>query len=152
MLDMDLAAIYGVPTKRLNEQVKRNPDRFPEDFAFRLTRAEAWAVHPLRSQFATLKKRGQNIKYLPMAFTEHGALMLASVLNSPSAVAASVQVVRAFVRLRDLIAARDGLGRKLRELELKVKLHGQDIRRIFEVLEDVLEPEESSPPKRIGFT
>lgn len=152
MLDMDLATIYGVPTKRLNEQVKRNPDRFPEDFAFRLTRAEAMAVHPLRSQFATLKKRSQHMKYLPMAFTEHGALMLASVLNSPSAVAASVQVVRAFVRLRELVAARDGLGRKLRELELKVKLHGQDIQRIFEVLEDVLEPEDASPPKKIGFT
>src|SRR3990167_4701428 len=102
MLDRDLAAIYGVSTKRLNEQVRRNRDRFPEDFLFRLTMEEATALFSSRSQIATLK-RGQNPKYAPYAFIEHGAVMAANVLNSPVAVRASIQVVRAFVRLREKI-------------------------------------------------
>ena len=103
MLDSDLARIYGVTTKRLNEQVKRNVDRFPDDFAFQLIKEEAagsnrsqFATSSSRSQFATLK-RGQNIKYLPHVFTEHGAIMAANVLNSKQAVEMSVFVVRAFV-------------------------------------------------------
>src|SRR5438445_7242904 len=95
MLDADIAALYGVSTKRLNEQVKRNRDRFPKDFMFQLNEAEAIL---LKSQFATSKQRGGR-RTLPYAFTEHGAVMLASVLNSPVAIQASVQVVRAFVRL-----------------------------------------------------
>ena len=103
ILDADLAALYGVPTKRLNEQVKRNASRFPSDFLFRLTSDEAEGCWRSRSQIATLK-RGQNIKYLPYAFTEHGALMAANILSSPSAVAMSVYVIRAFVKMREDIA------------------------------------------------
>jgi hypothetical protein len=99
LLDADLAALYGVTTKRFNEQVRRNATRFPEDFMFRLS-AEEW--DSLRSQLATLKTgRGQHRKYLPLAFTEHGAIMAATILNSPRATEVSVYVVRAFVRLRE---------------------------------------------------
>src|SRR5213593_202721 len=101
MLDSDLAAIYGVTTKRLNEQLKRNRPRFPDDFAFQLTLQE---FTNLRSQSATSKGRGGR-RYLPWVFTEHGALMLANVLNSDVAIQASVRVVRAFVRLRQMVAA-----------------------------------------------
>ena len=101
MLDADLAEIYGVTAKRLNEQVRRNEDRFPEDLAFRLTPEETKEI--LRSQNAALGW-GRYTKYPPLAFTEHGAVMLSSVLRSPAAVAASLRVVRAFIRLRDLIA------------------------------------------------
>jgi phage regulator Rha-like protein len=117
MLDSDLAELYGVSAKRLNEQVKRNRRRFPDDFMFQLTAEEA---EFLRSQIATLKTgRGQHRKYRPYAFTEHGAVMLASVLNSPIAVAASIQVVRAFVRLRAILATHKDLARKLAEMEQK---------------------------------
>ncbi|MCX5787678.1 MAG: ORF6N domain-containing protein [Elusimicrobia bacterium] len=150
MLDADLAEVYGVPTKRLNEQVRRNPGRFPTGFMFRLTRAEARVISRLRSQSATLRW-GQNIKYLPLAFTEHGAVMLASVLNSSVAVGAIIEVVRAFVRLREMIAKRAGLGRRLTALERKVSGNSQDITRIFNVLQGLIEP--SAPvPKRIGFS
>src|SRR5271169_5646346 len=98
MLDRDLAEIYGVKLKRLNEQVKRNRDRFPDDFMFQLTLEEGKLVILSRSQIATLK-RGENVKYRPHVFTEHGAVMLANVLRSPVAVRASIQVVRAFVNL-----------------------------------------------------
>jgi hypothetical protein len=150
MLDVDLAEVYGVPTKRLNEQVKRNLDRFPDDFAIRLTLREATSIARSRSQFATLK-RGQNVKHRPFAFTEHGAVMLASVLNSSVAVTASIQVVRAFVRLREMIVERDGLGRKMAELERRVVGNTQDIRRIFDSLEELVEPTEAEPTKKIGF-
>lgn len=150
MFDADLAEIYGVATKRLKEQVKRNQERFPNDFAFQLSRDEARSLARLRSQFATLK-RGQHIKHLPLAFTEHGAVMLASVLNSPTAVTASIQVVRAFVRLRELIAAHDGLGRKLGALACQVAGNTRDIKRIFDSLEDILQPPEPKTTKKIGF-
>ena len=150
MLDADLAEVYGVSTKRLNEQVKRNRDRFPQDFVFRLTKSEAAGILRSRSQSATLK-RGQNIKHLPFIFTEHGAVMLASVLNSPVAVAASLQVVRAFVRLRELIAERDGLGRKVSDLERQVGRNSVDIGRIFDVLEELVELPAPSKTKKIGF-
>src|SRR3972149_2793778 len=103
IVDRDLAEIYGVETRRLNEQVKRNPERFPEDFMFQLTKEEAvfWACS--RSQIAILK-RGKNIKYLPYVFTEHGAIMAANVLSSPQAVRMSVFVVRAFLKLREILA------------------------------------------------
>jgi hypothetical protein len=119
VLDADLASLYGVPTKRLNEQVRRNAERFPEDFMFRLTAAERQS---LRSQFATLKAgRGRHAKYLPYAFTEHGALMAANVLNSRRAIEASVFVVRAFVRLREVLATHKHLARKLEDLERKAE-------------------------------
>src|ERR1700693_58532 len=112
MLDRDLAELYGVVLKRLNEQVKRNQDRFPDDFMFQLTSEEGKAVTLSRSQIATLK-RGENIKYQPYAFTEHGAVMLANVLRSPVAVRASIQVVRAFVNLRRTLATHKDLARKI---------------------------------------
>jgi hypothetical protein len=117
MIDNDLAALYEVTTKRLNEQVRRNEDRFPEDFMFQLSLDE---YEFLRSHFATLKQgRGQHRKYLPYGFTEHGALMAASVLNTPRAVEVSIYVVRTFVKLREMIASHKDLARKLNELEKK---------------------------------
>ncbi len=149
MLDRDLAEIYGVSTKRLNEQVRRNADRFPHDFMFRLSMAEATAVICSRSQIATLK-RGQNIKYRPSAFTEHGAVMLASVLNSPVAVQASIHVVRAFVRLRQMLASNKNLARKLEELARAVAGHDERIQGLFWAIRRLMAPP-VRPRLRIGF-
>ena len=147
MLDSDLAAIYGVTTKRLNEQLRRNRLRFPSDFAFQLTAEE---LTNLRSQIATSSFHGGR-RYRPWVFTEHGALMLASVLNSGIAVQASVRVVRAFVRLREMVAANAQLAAKLEELERRFDSHDQAIANLFAALKQLLEP--SEPPKRreIGF-
>src|SRR5947207_22549 len=116
MLDFHLARIYGVTTKRLKEQLRRNAARFPKDFAFQLTRQE---LANLRSQFATSSLHG-GLRYLPIGFTEHGALMLASILNSPIAVEASIRVVRAFVLMREQLAAHKELAVKLGELEQRI--------------------------------
>ena|SRR3989338_9721427 len=125
MLDSDLSALYGVSIKRLNEQVKRNLKRFPEDFMFQLTPMEA---NSLRSQFATLKKsRGQHRKYLPYAFTEHGTVMLATILNSPVAIDASIQIVKAFVRMRSILAAHKELARKIESLEKSTKANFAEV-------------------------
>jgi hypothetical protein len=149
MLDRDLADLYGVPLKRLNEQVRRNIDRFPEDFTFRLTLEEGKAVLALRSQNATLK-RGQHLKYAPSIFTEHGAVMLANVLNSAVAVRASIQVVRAFVQLRQMLATNEELARKIEALERKVGKHDVDLEAILNILRKLLAPPE--PRRRpIGF-
>jgi phage regulator Rha-like protein len=119
ILDADLAALYGVETRRLNEQIKRNLDRFPADFMFRLTAEE---FDSLRSQLATLKTgRGQHRKYLPYAFTEHGAIMAAMVLASPRAVEVSVYVVRTFVRLREAALQHKDLAKRLDALEEKTE-------------------------------
>lgn len=115
LLDADLARLYGVPTKRLNEQVKRNARRFPEDFVFQLTQQEAKTLTRLRSQNATLKK-GRHIKHLPYAFTEHGAIQAANVLNSDAAIEIGVHVVRAFVRLRQWLGTQKAFAAKLDEL------------------------------------
>lgn len=116
LLDSELAALYGVTTKQFNQQVKRNLARFPSDFTFQLSAEETEA---LRSQFATLKSggRGQHRKYLPYAFTEHGVIMAAMILNSPRAVEMSVFVVRAFVQLRNVLASDAELARKIMKLE-----------------------------------
>jgi phage regulator Rha-like protein len=155
ILDSDLARIYGVPTKRLNEQVRRNIKRFPSDFMFQLTVKEA---DSLRSQIATLKTgRGQHRKFLPYAFTENGAIMAANVLNSPEAVRMSVFVVRAFVKMRELLGGTKELARQLAELEKKLtaRLDGHDVaivevlRRVMDILDPPPLPE---PPQReIGF-
>ena len=147
MFDSDLAAIYGVTTKRLNEQVRRNISRFPEDFAFQLTAEE---LTNLRSQIATSSFHGGR-RYRPWVFTEHGAIMLASVLNSDIAAQASVRVVRAFVRLREMVAANAQLASKLEELERRLDSHDEAIVDLFAALKQLLEPPE--PPKRreIGF-
>jgi hypothetical protein len=147
MLDRDLAELYGVTVKRLNEQVKRNRERFPEDFMFQLTLDEGKAVLASRSQIATLK-RGKNIKYAPYAFTEHGSVMAANVLNSPIAVRASIQVVRAFVRLREILATHKDLARKLQEMEKK---YDARFKVVFAAIRKLMEPPPVPPSRRIGF-
>jgi hypothetical protein len=156
MLDVDLARLYGVPTKRLNEQVRRNAERFPADFSFRLT-ADEWEL--LRSHFATLEAgRGRHRKYLPLAFTEHGALMAANVLSSRRAIEASLFVVRAFVRLREVLATHKELARKLEQLERKTEalalshdsLAATQFREVIDALRALMTPPQ--PKKRpIGF-
>lgn len=149
MLDKDLAEIYGVPTKALNQAVKRNRERFPADFMFQLTQGETDESRHSRSQFVTLK-RGQNIKYLPYVFTEHGAIMLANVLNSSKAVRASIAVVRAFVRIRETLALHKKLAVKLSELERKIVNHDESIRTLFDAIRQLVMPPEK-PRRRIGF-
>src|SRR2546421_5199332 len=155
MLDSDLAMIYGVTTKRLNEQLKRNRPRFPADFAFQLTVQEfrnlksQIATSSLRSQLVTSSSHGGKRK-LPWVFSEHGALMLASVLNSAIAVQASVRVVRAFVRLREMVAANAQLAAKLKELERRFDSHDEAIVDLFAALKRLLEPE-SKAKREIGF-
>jgi hypothetical protein len=146
MLDSDLAAIYQVTTKRLNEQLRRNRARFPSDFAFRLAPEELMS---LRSQIATSKGRGGR-RYLPWVFTEHGAIMLASALNSDVAIQASVRVVRAFVRLREMVAGSATLAAKLAELERRLDSHDESIANLFQVIRQLLERPEK-PKREIGF-
>jgi len=149
MLDSDLAELYGVTTKRLNEQVKRNIERFPADFMFQLTDKEA---EILRSQFATLKAgRGQHRKYLPYVFTEHGAIMAATVLNSQRAVEMSVFVVRAFVQLREMLSSHKELAAKVYALEQKIGSHDEAIAALFEAIKQLMTPPEKKR-RGIGFT
>jgi hypothetical protein len=159
MLDSDLAVIYRVTTKQLNQQLKRNRRRFPKDFAFQLTAEEATDLRSqfvtssssaLRSQFATSKGHGGR-RYRPWAFTEHGAIMLAGVLNSDIAVQASVRAVRAFVRLREMVAANAQLAAKLEELEQRLDSHDEAIVDLFAVLRQLLEPPEPGKKREIGF-
>ena len=156
ILDSDLARIFGVPTFRFNEAVKRNRERFPADFLFQLTAEE---FKSLTSQFAILKKgRGQDRKFLPYTFTENGAIMAANVLNSPEAVRMSVFVVRAFVQMRDLLGGTKELARQLADLEKKLTarldVHESVIvdvlRRVMEILDPPPLPPEP-PKRRIGF-
>lgn len=165
LLDADLAALYEVGTKRFNEAVRRNLAKFPADFMFQLT-SDEWAA--LRSQFATLDVesgegtgRGRHRKYLPYAFTEHGALMAATILNSPRAVEVSIYVVRAFVRLRELANSHGDLAKRLDELEQKTEALAMShdtfsrntrnqLKQVFDALRELMTPPE--PPKRpIGF-
>jgi len=137
MLDTDLAILYGVPTKRLNEQVMRNKKRFPSDFMFQLTAEE---IERLRSQFATLKPgRGQHRKYRPYDFTEQGVAMLSSVLHSERAIQVNIAIMRAFVQLREMIGSNKGLARRLNELEKK---YDSQFRVVFEAIRELMaEPE-----------
>lgn len=163
ILDSDLADLYGVPTKRLNEQVKRNADRFPEDFMFQLTEKE-WG--DLRSQFATssLETSPQKAnrsqiattshggrRTPPFAFTEHGAIMAATVLNSPDAVAMSVFVVRAFVRMREQLAANAAILKRLAEIDHTLLKHDQALSMIWQQLQPLLAPPPAPPKRKIGF-
>ncbi len=154
-LDTELAALYGVTTKRFNEQVRRNCERFPADFMFQLSAEELAAI---RSQIATIKGgRGQHRKYLPYAFTEHGAIMAAAILNSPSAVDMSVYVVRAFVQLREMLSSNRELARRFAQLETRLdkKLTEQDraIGAILSAIRELMEPKLPVPKRRaIGFT
>src|SRR5687768_858084 len=149
MLDVDLAILYGVTTKRLNEQVKRNQNRFPQDFMFQLTLEEGQSLKASRSQIATLK-RCQNIKYAPYVFTEHGAVMLASVLNSRIAVEASIRVVRAFVRLRTILSAHKELAEQLNVLERKYEKHDENFKTVFAALRQLLAPAVRASRRQIG--
>jgi hypothetical protein len=166
ILDADLATIYGVPTKRLNEQVKRNRERFPEDFAFVLT-AEEWRLALLnesqildgkhykgnRSQIATgsdsAKHRDKRSR--PYAFTEHGALMAANVLRSPEAVKMSVFIVRAFVRQREMLARNKAILRRLAEIDKTLLLHDRGLRDLYQKLLPLLQAPSDSPKRELGF-
>lgn len=145
MLDADLAELYGVSTKVLNQAVKRNAARFPNDFMFQLTGDEAAA---LRSQIVTLKAgRGQHRKYRPYVFTEQGVAMLSSVLHSERAIQVNIAIMRAFVRLREMIGSNKVLARRLNELEKK---YDAQFRVVFDAIRELMaEPE--SKPRRIGF-
>lgn len=164
LLDFDLAALYGVQTRVLNQAVKRNAARFPDDFMFRLTAEEVGLLRSQsvildaetspgrkasRSQSVTLK-RGQNIKYRPYAFTEQGVAMLSSVLRSERAVQVNVAIMRAFVQLRAALESNRELARKFSELEKRVGKHDEDIGAIIEAIRQLLEPPKK-PPREIGF-
>lgn len=153
--------IYGVETRRLNEQVRRNAARFPDDFVFRLTRQEFETLRSqnrissdgrvaLRSQTATLK-RGQHIKFPPYAITEHGAIMAAMVLSSPQALAMSVYVVRAFVGMREQLAANAAILKRLAEIDKTLLQHDASLRDIYRKLLPLLQPPPQPPKRRIGF-
>jgi len=149
LLDSDLAELYGVPTRRLNEQVRRNKQRFPDDFMFQLTKEE---VEALRSQNAILKSgRGQHRKYLPYAFTEHGAIMAATVLSSPRAVEVSLFVVRAFVKLRQFALTHKELAAKLEQLDRKVAGHDDAIRQLVAAIRQLMAPPPETKRGKIGF-
>ena len=148
ILDNDLARLYGVTTKRLNQQARRNINRFPEDFLFQLNQDE---TDSLRLQIATLKnQRGQHRKYAPLAFTEHGAFMAATVLNSPQAIEMSVFVVRTFVKLRHLVLGHQELAAKLNQLESKVAGHDESIQQIVAAIRQLTSAPEPEP-RRMGF-
>jgi hypothetical protein len=150
ILSSDLARIYGVEPKVLNQAVKRNAERFPPDFAFRLSRDDVTAIRRSRSQSVTLK-RGANVKYAPLAFTEHGALMAATVLNSRRAVQMSIFVVRAFLKLREWVASQGELSNRLAQLERRVGEHDHELRAIIQALRQLITPPEPPRRPRIGF-
>ena len=147
ILDSDLAELYGVPVKQLNQQVKRNRDRFPSDFVFTVTSAE---YEDLRSQNATSSSKHGGRRYLPHAFTEHGAIMAATVLNSKRAIEMSVFVVRAFVRMREAILDNQRIAAKLDELENRLDAHDGSIEELVEAIRELIAPLPASN-RRIGF-
>lgn len=147
LLDSDLATIYGVSTARLNEQLRRNIDRFPQDFAFQLTAKE---FNELKRVLGNSGRYGGR-RTLPYVFTEHGAIMLASVLNSPVAIEASVRVVRAFVHLREMLAGNKQLAAKFAELERRLDGHDEALKQLFDAIRQMLNPEEPPPAREIGF-
>ncbi len=145
MLDMDLAELYQVETKRLNEQVKRNELRFPPDFMFRLTKAE---FQNLKSQFATSSWGGK--RKLPLAFTEQGVAMLSSVLNSETAIRVNIRIIRIFTKMRELVLTHKDILLQLEKIETKLAGHDDDIAVIFDYLKQLLNPP-VSPRNKIGF-
>jgi len=159
ILDADLARVYGVPTKALNQAVKRNAEKFPEDFAFHLTAQEVTA---LKSQSVTSSARGmrsqivtasdkRNVRFLPYAFTEHGAIMAATVLNSPDAVRMSVFVVRAFVKMREYLMNRAELEKRLSDIEKTLLAHDTALRDVYQKIRPLLLAPPDPPRKEIGF-
>jgi len=147
IIDADFAEVYGVLTRRLNEQVKRNRKRFPEDFMFRLTADEKAEVIANCDHLEKLKFS----KALPFAFTEHGAIMAASVLNSPNAIKVSVFVVRAFVQLREIISGHRELARKITQLERKLSNHDEQIMVLIEAIKQLMDPKPPPKSRRIGY-
>jgi len=153
ILDIDLAGLYGVATKQLKQQVRRNLKRFPEDFMFELTWEE---TESLRSQFVTLK-RGQHMKYLPYVFTEQGVAMLSSVLNNDLAIEVNIQIMRVFTKLRELLASHKDLARKIEELERKFdgkfEAHDKKIALVFNAIKELLADKEETAKKKgpMGF-
>jgi len=149
MLDGDMAKLYQVPTKRLNEAIKRNLSRFPDDFMFQLTQDELinW-----RSQIATSNPAAKmGLRRPPYAFTEHGVAMLSSVLSSKRAVELNILIIRAFVRLREYLATHKDLARKLKDVERTQQVHSAQIQRIYDYIQELLEPPRDHPRRRIGF-
>lgn len=147
ILDTDIAELYGVPVRQLNQQVRRNQERFPSDFVFQLTAKEQ---ENLRSQIVISRDTHGGRRYRPFAFTEHGAIMSATVLNSEKAVQMSVFVVRAFVRLREMLATNRRLAGKVDELENRLDTHDSTIQDLIEAIKELMTPEEPSRV-RIGF-
>ncbi|MBO9155342.1 ORF6N domain-containing protein [Chitinophaga sp. GCM10012297] len=146
MIDRDLAELYGVTTKRLNEQVKRNPQRFPDDFMFQLTEAE-------KSEVVAICDHLQMVKFsrtMPYAFSEHGAVMLASVLNSERAIAVNIQILRIFTHMREALLIHKDILLQLEKLEGKVSSQGEDIQMIFDCLRQLMSPPQE-PRTEIGF-
>ncbi len=146
MLDKDLAELYGIETKRLNEQVRRNLKRFPEDFMFQLAKEDS---ENLRSQIATSSWGGQ--RYASFAFTEQGVAMLSSVLNSDRAIEVNIIIMRAFVKLREILFAHKELNQKLEALERKVGKHDVEIQLILKAIRDLMAPPPEKPKPGIGF-
>jgi len=147
MVDRDLARLYGVETKYLNRQVKRNINRFPEEFMFQLTREEKNELVPICHRFYTMK----HSTVLPHVFTEHGVAMLASVLNSDMAIKISVNIIKVFVKLRELLSNHKELAYKLKELEHKIEKHDTKIQAIFEAIRQLMEPPPVPEKPKIGF-
>ena len=150
ILSQDLAELYGVQVKVLNQAVKRNIDRFPNDFMFQLTAAE---VTFLRSQIVTLETgRGRHSKYLLFAFTEQGVAMLSSVLRSKRAVKVNVEIMRAFARLREILAVNKDLARRIEDLERKFNNHDYQLKAVFDAIREMMkEPKPEKPKRRIGY-
>lgn len=152
ILDSDLAGVYGVEPRALNQAVKRNQDRFPQEFAFQLSGDEAAEVRRLRSQIVILKPgRGRHAKYAPYAFTEHGALMAATVLNSHRAVTMSIYIIRAFVKMREDLVTNAAILKRLSEIDKALLLHDAALRDIYHKLLPLLAPPPESPKPEIGF-
>jgi hypothetical protein len=148
MLDSDLAELYGVPTSRLNEQVKRNMERFPDDFMYQLSQEEA---EILRSHFAISNKGRGGRRFLPYVFTEQGVAMLSSVLNSKRAIQVNIQIMRAFTRLRELMISHKDLARKIDDLEHKFKEHDQNIIVIFQAIKELISKPSEDEKKKVGI-
>jgi len=150
MLDRDLASLYEVETKRLNEQVKRNLSRFPEDFMFQLTEIE---YNSSRSQIATLKNaRGSNLKYLPFAFTEHGILMLSSILKSDKAIQTNIQIMRIFMKVRQMLLDTTEIKVDILQIQKKLENHDKNIELVFSYLDELTEKKEDESERvKIGY-
>jgi hypothetical protein len=147
MIDRDLASLYEVPTGRLNEQVKRNKRRFPDDFMFKLTKKEYenWI-----SQIAISNSKKMGLRRMPYAFTEHGAAMLSSVLNSEKAIQVNIAIIRTFAKLRQILSTHKELAHKFEQLERKTEKHDAEIHAIFEAIRQLMTPPDQ-PKRRIGF-